>query len=529
MLIIAITNFTACNDLDGNGGEGWKIQVCDDSSVPYSIPQEQRVAGSFYVSPIGCNLNDGSELSPWRTLSFACNQVKEGSTIYLLAGTIYEDSICRVPRNVSIIGKGRTITTLKSRYFYKGIVGAWDLGKNKYLIQYADSCDGIEISNFTLDGNNHQSHGGMIINNAKNVNIKNLFVKDFNFNGIWVANSENLNIDKINMSETSLPSTNSCSGMLMLGTTTNAEISNCVFTNSNKEYGGYGIKTWDYNWNSYQNPAGQTIKLTNVNIHDCKFDLYPYGGWNNGTSVNICVELYSTSLDQCMITDNIFIGNLSMVGQNKPNVEYAAKVINNQFLMPTINEGAQFAIENEFSNVEIANNFFQNGMYSIACFNVREVSNLNVHHNVFDKIKLPKGILVFDGWPRNLKVENNTVLYDQSIFNWYLGATNGNTLIYTNNPAIAELISIQNNIFYCYDGDKKNNIRLIQGPQGDVTNAANVTINNNAFYNWIVDGANYLELPMGSPVFNFSGSGYKQIFGLKSESVAFGKNLGALN
>lgn len=493
-----------------------------------SVKLVECVKNNYYVSPNGCNLNDGSKLYPWKSLSFACKKAEEGCIIRLLEGTFYEDSICKIPKNVSIIGAGRDKTFIVSRFFYHDVVGAWDLAKDKYLIQYPKGCDGVEISHFSIDGNNHQSHGGIIIDDVKNIKIKNLHVKDFTFNGIWVSNSFNLVIENVTMHETSLPASNSCSGMLMLGNTENAEIFNCEFTNYTKDSGGYGIKTWDIDWDSYMNPAGETIKLTNLNIHHCKFELYPFGGWNNGNSVNICLELYCTSPDRCLITDNIFIGNLSMVGTNKEGVEYAVKVLNNQFLMPTTNESVQFAIENDFSNVEIAYNFIKNGMYPIASFNNVEVANLNVHHNVFDKIKLPEGILLFIGWPANLKFEHNTVLYDQSIFDWRGAPTEGNSVVFIKNPVKAYLISIKKNIFYCYDGVKKNNLKLIQSPLGEVNMVPRLTIDSNAFYNWMSDGSNSIEIPYKSSVFVFDGSDYKQFYGLVNKNIFSEKTFGAI-
>lgn len=531
VLIFLATGFTACSDnQDGNGGEKWITKVCDDSSAPYTIPDAERQLGTFYVGPTGCNLNDGSEDSPWRSISFACNHIKEGSTIRLLAGTIFEDSVCKVPRNVNIIGKGKTISIVKSRFFYPDVLGVWNLAKDKYLFQFQENCDGIEISNFTLDGNEHKSHAGLIIDKVKNIKIKDLVVKNFYFNGIWVANSENLEIANVKFNETSMPSLTSCSGMLMLGNTTNAEINNCEFINSTKLFSGYGIKTWNIQWvTSHPNETDNTVvELTNVNIRNCNFNLYPYGGWRDGNSANICAELYNSSLNKCQITGNTFVGLLSMVGRNSTTAEYAAKVLNNQFLMPTTNEGNQFAIENDFNNVEIANNYFLRGRYPVASWNQITVSNLYVHHNVFDRILLPDGILLFQGGPKNLKFENNSILYDQQVFN-FNGPKDGNCVFSIKIPSLINLISAKNNIFYCYDGNKKNNVPLIQIPLGTTITATNIVIDNNAFYNWTPDGTNSIEIPKDSAVFDFTGQTYIQKYGLKISSICSGKNLGAIN
>jgi len=522
---------TSCTDTStGNGGEDWITKPCDDSSASYSIADSERMTGTFYVSPTGCNLNEGTLESPWRTISFACNHVDEGSTIRLLAGTIIEDSICKVPKNVSIIGKGRSVTIVKSRVHYQGVIGAWDVAKDKYLFQFADNSDGIEISNFTLDGMEHEAHGGILINKVKNITIKNLIVRNFNFNGMWISNSENMLVDNISMIETSMPASNACSGMFMLGNATNVEIKNSKFTNSTKEHSGYGIKSWNYQWiTSHPSDVDNTkVEFKNLNIHNNEFNLYPYGGWRNGTSANICVELYNSRLEECLIENNTFIGNLSMVGDNSLAGSFSVKVKNNLFLMPTINEGYQYAIENDFSNIEIAHNYFLHGRYPIASWHGKIIKNINVHHNVFDRILLPDGVLLFSGAPQNLTFENNSVLYDQQVFN-FNGPQKGNCVFSILVPENINLISAKNNIFYCYDGEKKNDVPLIKIPDGTQIKATNILIDNNAFYNWTPDGTNALEIPTDSVVFSFTGQTYIQKYGLKPESICTGKNLGAIN
>lgn len=521
----------SCSDTStGNGGENWITKPCDDSSAPFTVEDSERKSGTFYVGPTGCNLNDGSEESPWRTISFACNHVKEGSTIRLLAGTIIEDSICKVPKNVSIIGKGRSVSIVKSKVYYQGVIGAWDVAKNKYLLQFAENSDGIEISNFTLDGMEHQAHGGFIINKVKNIVIKNLIIRNFNFNGMWISNSENMLIDNIYMNETSMPSSNACSGMFMLGNATNVEIKNSKFINSTKEHSGYGIKSWNYQWiTSHPSDVDNTkVELKKINIHDNEFNLYPYGGWRDGTSANICVELYNSRIEECLVENNTFIGNLSMVGDNSLTGSFSAKVKNNLFLMPTINEGYQYAIENDFSNIEIANNYFQHGRYPIASWHGKIVKNINVHHNVFDRILLPDGIMLFSGAPQNLNFENNSILYDQQVF-YFNGSRKGNCVFSILVPQNINLITTKNNIFYCYDGEKKNDVPLIQIPDGTSITATNILIDNNAFYNWRPDGTNTIEIPKDSAVFNFTGQTYIQKYGLKSGSICAGKNIGAIN
>jgi hypothetical protein len=48
-------------------------------------------AASYYVSTSGSDSNPGTSSSPWRTVQHAVNTVNPGDTIFIYAGTYYEN------------------------------------------------------------------------------------------------------------------------------------------------------------------------------------------------------------------------------------------------------------------------------------------------------------------------------------------------------------------------------------------------------------------------------------------------------
>jgi hypothetical protein len=61
-------------------------------NLPYQsyLPIALRTGGAYYVSPIGDDINPGTILRPWRTISKAATMVKPGDTVYIRDGTYYE-------------------------------------------------------------------------------------------------------------------------------------------------------------------------------------------------------------------------------------------------------------------------------------------------------------------------------------------------------------------------------------------------------------------------------------------------------
>lgn len=481
-------------------------------------------AETFYVSEFGSNSENGTVSAPWKTLNYACGQVPEGSTIRLQAGTIMENTVCIVPRHVSIIGAGEQLTILKSAFYYTPI-SEWDIARDKYLIQLVDGSNGAQISDFSIDGDMHKSHAALKINAATNLTVSNLTINNFNFNAIWLTNSDDVLVSNINLRECSLPASHSCSGMLMIAGLNRVNIVDSDFFNETKAHGGYGIKSWNPQWNVYENwkVDGSQVVLNYVNIERCNFNIYPRGAWNNGNSPNICVEFYASSPTYCTISECLFTGNVSLVGAaTSAKATYSVRILNNRFIMPTF--GNRYAIENDHNKVEIAYNYIYGGAYPIASWDVSHTpTNVYVHHNVFFEVGQPDGIMLFQNAPKNLRFENNTVYLNQSIFSFNGSPKVGMSVFSIKKAANADSILVRNNIFYCENGAKVNNADMVMA--GDLATVKRLTVYNNCFSNWKPIGSSYYEQ---NPQFLLQGTDFKTRFALVESSPVYSKNVGAI-
>lgn len=76
--------------------------------MPWAKPHSYSTMTTKYVSPTGNDNNDGSEYSPWKTLSKAANEAKAGDTI-LLADGIYNEEFTTILRSSGTAEKPITI------------------------------------------------------------------------------------------------------------------------------------------------------------------------------------------------------------------------------------------------------------------------------------------------------------------------------------------------------------------------------------------------------------------------------------
>lgn len=72
-------------------------------------------AATYYVSPTGSNSSNGSQTSPWQTLSYACSRVtSSGDTIHVNSGSYTDNSTCALSLGVKIEGAGSSAVTINT-------------------------------------------------------------------------------------------------------------------------------------------------------------------------------------------------------------------------------------------------------------------------------------------------------------------------------------------------------------------------------------------------------------------------------
>ena len=120
---------------------------------------------NYYVSTTGQNSNNGSIGNPWRTISYASQQLQAGDTLFIRGGVYFESGI--TPLNSGNTSDG-------------------------YIV-YSSFPGEIAI----IDGTNYNvSSNGVRLFNKSYIILRNLEIRNFeDGNGIWVENSNNFEIN----------------------------------------------------------------------------------------------------------------------------------------------------------------------------------------------------------------------------------------------------------------------------------------------------------------------------------------------
>src|SRR5260221_1926175 len=362
-------------------------------------------ANIYYVSTTGSDASgNGSSASPWKTLMYAVTKVaaNQGHTIQVGAGTFVESGLVEVPLGVNVVGAGIDVTIFKaasSFYYHPADPG---YGTDKFLISLSgfNPTDGNQtLSNFTIDGDSKQLHGGIYVRYRNKVVINSVKVTNTNFTGIWLWDVQDSQLTNSQLVNCSWGSTGFCAGALNLGNVQRVEVAQLNVDEST----GYGIKAIG--------PDGYN-DIFYLKIHDSHVSVAPYGLWNSGTAPNIAIELWLATLVGCEIYNTYVDNTISLV--NSPGTSTGIQTIrvhDNTLDMATRANGAGYGVELSIHDAEIDHNYFLKGSYGIANWD-NPMQNWNIHHNTFYALSnIYPGEVVRSQWSglHNVKLYNNTI------------------------------------------------------------------------------------------------------------------------
>jgi len=138
---------------------------------------------TYYVDPNGNDTSgNGSQASPWKTLSTACSKVtSSGNTIYLNAGNYTDNNTCKLAVGVNIQGAGSSSVTITSAY-----AGGAGTG---YIFRENAQTNPVphgnnDISGFTLNGSNKTLRTGIWIRGTDTISIHDMKFTQIHSNAI---------------------------------------------------------------------------------------------------------------------------------------------------------------------------------------------------------------------------------------------------------------------------------------------------------------------------------------------------------
>jgi hypothetical protein len=404
------------------------------------------LAATYYVDPNGNDTSgNGTQTSPWKTLSTACNHVtSSGNTIYINPGTYTDNNTCKLAIGVNIQGAGSDRVLIKSAY--NGAIGT------AYIYRQNANTNPVtqgnnEISGFTLDGSSKTLVMGIFIRGSDNLNIHNLKLQNIKVTALRVdgyydwtdgyntpppAYGKNVVIHDIETADTTTVTDYGWGprlGAIALAALENAQVYNLTI-NENIVGRGVGIKNtkgWlkgfkGYNWTintDVSNGDAFVFEIYNFlgdsEIYDCTFNhaLSLNGGLKTpitGSTWNL--KIHDTKTDFSKFPTHALGHELS----------HNYLDFYNNYIYGNKGRGAGLWTTNYSTGTSVNNWRFRNNVvYNCAAGGLSiekggSMSNIQVFNNVFDSISNSPyggyGISTegFSGTLSGLKIQNNLIM-----------------------------------------------------------------------------------------------------------------------
>ena len=344
----------------------------------FSISQQ-----TYYISTNGNDANERDGLSPataWKTLAYSADRIPEGNhTLQLGEGTFVISSAINLKSGWTLNGKGHkgnsTTTLINSSTF--GPEGAICLGlsneKNDYPLEnYLLGGNGLEnvtIGNLILTSReSNPLDGGIMMKYVKNLEIFNVTVKEFRWNGIYLRQGTDVHIhDSDFYNATYERLCNTWGGSLRTRYMKNFELDRCKFETT--KGGGYGYKASGHeNAKVHHNTFLNNTSLE-ASAKNRPFDLESAHEFEWG------LEIY----------ENVFNGMVSVPrsgNQRDPSdrgdYTYTVRIHNNVF-------NSSAGVEGPRNFLEIDHNYFSRQLNNGRVYEIHGGQNsgpTKIHHNV---------------------------------------------------------------------------------------------------------------------------------------------------
>ena len=311
-------------------------------------------ADTYYVSTSGQDVASRDGLSPataWKSLAYASQQMPEGEHTLQLGKGIFElTETVKLKKGWTLTGQGHTGSTTTTLINAASFGPKGDICKTEkqapienYLLGGAN-LENITISNLILTSREDQPlDGALIFKWGKNVELSDLLINNFRWNGIYIYNASQFNIHHSNFEDASFEK--HCgywSGGLRTRYIRDFELHHCEFKTT--KGGAYGYKASGHR---------------KAKIHDNVFHNNVSKGLNDNRPFDLeSAHEFEYDLE---IYNNTFNGMVSVPragGQQDPTKEpegytYAVRIHDNVFY-------GSAGVEGPRSYLEIDHNYFVN-------------------------------------------------------------------------------------------------------------------------------------------------------------------------
>jgi len=324
-------------------------------------------AQTYYISPSGNDANNGTQASPWKTLSKAVATVKTfGDIIHVNAGSFTVSTQLNLAIGVSIEGEG--VTSI--------IVSNYGGGEFLSLASPQRTNGNQHISNLKIDGNNLAGYAGIKIEGRSNVSIYNCTIINFRENGVIFAGIDQVDPGKDPvglhatgnsfhdniMTNCSRVNPGYASGCLMYGGQDGMLVYNNTITQTQRGAFGNGwpIKYWNDGW------------LRGCKIYNNVLTKGPYGGTYPGENGAWDFAMEFFNVQGMEIYGNTIQGSIDFNYNLKGAYPYSIYIHDNTLSHPVQNPKVEGSIIFEYrtETAIVENNIITNKTYGIS-FNTR--------------------------------------------------------------------------------------------------------------------------------------------------------------
>lgn len=333
-------------------------RVGDDMSPPPA-----PTTYDIYVRTSGDDGNDGltpetavATIAQGLTLLSALGGANGSKTLGIGPGTFTPTTFLQIPTNLGLMeGSGAGVTVITGApNLYNPFDTQVEPRESFFLIQ-AKSSSPITaehvFEDFTLNGANRQITGGIFIKDRNDITIKNVDFENFNFGGLWVAETQTGLVENCNYTSCggTHPSGSYSTGAIITDQLEDYEFSGGSIDNTISGT-GYAHKALRIN--------SEVNLYTNVSFHDMDIAVHQRGGYidaNGNTIPNINFEFHSQiNIDGLHIYNNVFTNGFLSFGQMGSAVTNGdIEIDHNRFICGTNSN----TIESHAHNLKVHHNF----------------------------------------------------------------------------------------------------------------------------------------------------------------------------
>ncbi len=362
------------------------------------------VGAEWFVATDGDNENAGDS---WEqalaSIPEAVSRAGAGDTINVGSGTFSLQTDLFLPGGVTLAGQGMSgenATILTGTWSNDPSEGMKEEG---FLIHIEDA-DAVVVRDLAFDGDD-RIRGAVYAENSDNVILRNVYVYDTTFMGIWLQEGSNIEVDGCRLVNCSWDSEGYASGMLCISNITDSRIHHTTFDGLTDTLGGAGIST--LGWGDH---------IRRVLIDHVSISVPPYAMWDpehvaEENTMNFSMSLDKMECEEIEIRDSFFNMGWTLTGLNRyQGSSHAIWAHHNYFQL----HNGRIA-ELKCSRVIFSHNFLTGPESGVAMFEgygdgTIALAGVKIHHNIMMNVRSAHVLRAGYRYP-NLKLCNNTILY----------------------------------------------------------------------------------------------------------------------